>query len=116
MGGRGGWLGFEVGDDTGVGEVAGDEAADMTVDMLDERWVRMFGYVACDVAEAIAPEKSQCFEGFPVIDSYAAKDDVSILKRSVRRRGALVAGCRRSNCKCLRNAVAGIPYVVQRGG
>ncbi len=89
MGGRGGWLGFEVGDDTGGGEVAGDEAADMTVDMLDERWVRMFGYVACDVAEAIAPEKSQCFEGFPVIDSCAAKDDVSILKRRVRRRRIL---------------------------
>lgn len=34
IGGRGGWLGFDVGEETGGGEVAGDEVADMTVDMF----------------------------------------------------------------------------------
>lgn len=44
MGGRGGWLGFEVGEDTGGGEVAGDEAADMTVDMFRREWYSRGGW------------------------------------------------------------------------
>lgn len=60
MGGKGGWLGFEVGEETGGGEVAGDEAADMTVDMFRRNQrvglypygsgIDGLGYVACDVA------------------------------------------------------------------
>lgn len=45
IGGRGGWLGFDVGEETGGGEVAGDDVADMTVDMFEAGtvwgdWVR----------------------------------------------------------------------------
>lgn len=39
MGGRGGWLGFEVGDETVGGEVVEEGLADMTVDMFDRGWV-----------------------------------------------------------------------------
>lgn len=53
MGGRGGWLGFDVGETAG-GEVAGDEVADMIVDMFARGRV-VSGQFACDVAEAIAP-------------------------------------------------------------
>lgn len=38
MGGRGGWLGFEVGDETVGGEVVEEGLADMTVDMFDRGW------------------------------------------------------------------------------
>lgn len=54
IGGRGGWLGFDVGEETAGGEVAGDEAVDIIVDIFARRVCRV-GEVACDVAEAIAP-------------------------------------------------------------
>lgn len=38
IGGRGGWLGFKVGDETVGGEVAEEGLADMTVDMFDRGW------------------------------------------------------------------------------
>lgn len=70
IGGSGGWLGLDVGEDTGGGEVAGDEVADMTVDMIGaDRMCEGSGQVACDVAEAIAPVEQQCFEGVAVSDS-----------------------------------------------
>lgn len=34
MGGRGGWLGFDVGEVIGGGDVAGEDVADMTADMF----------------------------------------------------------------------------------
>lgn len=39
IGGKGGWLGFDVGEETGGGDVAGEEVADMTVDMFGARSV-----------------------------------------------------------------------------
>lgn len=70
IGGSGGWLGLDVGEETGGGEVAGDEVADMTVDIVDAgRMEEGLGQVACEVAEAIAPVEQQCFEGVAVGDS-----------------------------------------------
>lgn len=49
IGGSGGWLELEVGEETGGGEVAGDEVADMTIDIFGagRGWVVGVGGVRC---------------------------------------------------------------------
>lgn len=66
-GGRGGWLGFEVGEETAGGDVAGEGVADMTVVIFggnsrvvpehNAQSTRTY-FVVGDVAEATAPNHS----------------------------------------------------------